>query len=162
MGVLLSLYAFSQGNKEIVVRQFERLQGEWDGFYEQYTEEDNKTHYSMLARCTSKYEENRWLFDVQYDDNGEIVGGGGDYVINDEGTKIKDYGGIVWDIVNVEEKGDSVKIVIETKGKENRKKATIRQTIDITSTTFLIAMDSKYDDGTAYIMRNRHLFRKKK
>lgn len=160
-GMLLCMSFVVTDNHAIIVQQFERLQGEWDGFME-YTEGDNKAKYSMQARCTTKYDGKKWSYEVQYDDgSGEIVGGGGDCFVNGDGTKM-DYNGIVWDVVNITQSGDSAKIVMETKGKDNRKKATLRQTLEVTSNNFSITEEVRYENETEFFLRNRHLFRKKK
>jgi hypothetical protein len=104
----------------------------------------------------------KWVYEVQYDEgNGEFVGGGGECTLNGDGTKL-DNNGILWNITDVQQNGDTVRILMETNGKDNRKKATLRQTFDVTSKTFSITEEVKYLDQTNYFVRNKHLFRKKK
>ena len=48
------------------------------------------------------------------------------------------------------------------KAKENRRKIALRQMLEVTSTTFSLSEEGKYDTETEYKLRNRYLFRKKK
>jgi hypothetical protein len=162
LGVLLCMSFMSSDNKTVINAQFERLQGNWEGFMEYTDFTDDKTRYTMPAKCSTKYDGKKWTYDVLYDEgDGEVVGGGGECTINDDGSKI-DYNGIVWDVSEVIEMGDTVQIVMSTKGKDNRKKASLRQTLEVTSTTFSITEEVKYDTSTSYFIRNRHLFRRSK
>ncbi len=160
---LVFIMAFSApDNKKIILEQFSRTQGDWDGFMEYTDFSDNKTKFALPAKCTTTFDGEKWVYEVQYDEgNGELVGGGGECELNGDGTKL-DNNGIVWNITNVQEKGDTVRILMETNGKDNRKKATLRQIFDVTSTTFSITEEVKYLDATDYFVRNKHLFRKKK
>ncbi len=161
LGLLFIMAAQAPDNRSIILDQFNRTQGDWDGYLE-YTEGDNRTKMAMPAKCTTKLDGEIWIYEVHYDDGtGEVVGGGGEFKVNPEGTKL-DNNGIVWNILEVSQSGDSAKIVMETPGKDNRKKATLRRTLEVTSTTFSILEEAKYLKEGDYFERNKHLFRKKK
>lgn len=161
-GVFLIMAVAAPDHKKIILEQFSRTQGEWDGFMEYTDFSDNKSKFSMPAKCKTSFDGKKWVYEVQYDEgNGEFVGGGGECTLNGDGTKL-DNNGILWNITDVQQNGDTVRILMETNGKDNRKKATLRQTFDVTSKTFSITEEVKYLDQTNYFVRNKHLFRKKK
>lgn len=158
-----SITACSQNNRQVINDQFSRLTGNWEGFMEYTDMYDNKIKYSMPAECQTLYNGKKWQYAVQYDEGeGEKSGGKGDCTVNDDGTRMN-YDGVVWNVVNVTQKGDSINIVLETTGKENRKKANLRRTIFSTSETFSILEEVNFvEEGPNYILRNKHVFRRKK
>lgn len=163
--LILSTVSFTtESQREFITRQFERMSGEWEGFMEYTDERDDKTRYSMPALCTTNFTGKRWEYYVRYEEGpGEYAGGKGDCSVNDDGSKIN-YNGIVWDVVETSESGDTARIVMETKGKDNRQKAQLRQTIQVTATTFMIMEEVKYlEEGNGnFFLRNKHIFRRKK
>jgi len=129
----------------------------------EYTSEaDNASKQVMPAKCESKVEKDAWLYTVTYDEgNGQYFEGSGECLVNDDGTMVM-YNGIKWSVVNINENNDTTAIIMETKGKDNRKKATLRQTLEVTDKTFTLTEEVKYDSGGDYFVRNKHLFRKRK
>lgn len=161
-GLIMLMAAKAPDNRTIIIEQFDRSQGDWEGYMEYTDFTDNKTKYTLPAKCTTKFDGKKWEYEVQYDEgNGETVGGGGAFVLNDDGSKL-DNNGVAWTITEVTQSGDSARIRMETNGKDHRKKAILRQTLDVTSTTFSILEEVKYVDAEAYFVRNKHIFRKKK
>lgn len=158
---VLPMPLIAQGNKEIIYEQFKKISGEWDGFMEYTDDRDNTTKFSLPAKCQSEFDGVKWKYAVQYDHGrGDITGGKGECTLNDEGNKMN-YDGIIWDITSVEEHGDTVDIVIETKGKEKRKPTDLRRTITTTSVGFYITEEVRTaETGPNYIVRSRHLFRR--
>jgi hypothetical protein len=148
--------------KEIIIAQFQRAQGEWEGFLESTEFKDNKTKYATPAKCTTSFDGKVWTYDVVYDaGNGEFFSGMGSCEVNQDGSKI-DNNGVDWDVRDVAVRGDSAIITMETLGKDNRKKALLRQTLTVTNTTFILTEEVKYLDSQEFVLRNKHLFRKKK
>ena len=125
---LLTLASFAlQDNRTIIIEQFNRAQGTWEGFMEYTDERDNKTKYSMPAKCTKHFDGKRWEYEVQYDEgNGELAGGKGECTVNEDGSKMN-YNGVIWNVTDIIQSGDSVKIIMETSGKDNRKKTSARK-----------------------------------
>ena len=156
-----SLNLCAQGDKQFIYDQFNKLVGSWEGFMEYTDEADNKTTFSLPARCQSTFNGTKWEYAVQYDHGrGDFTGGKGECTVNEEGTKMN-YDGIIWDITSVEEQGDTTSIVIETKGKEKRKPTDLRRTIGITPIGFFINEEVRTSElGPNYILRNRHNFRR--
>lgn len=115
----------------------------------------------MPAECQTEFNGKKWEYAVQYDEGGgEKSGGKGDCTVNDDGTKMN-YDGVVWEVSSVVLQGDSATIILETTGKENRKKARLRRTIFITGESFSIAEEVNFiEEGSAFILRNRHVFRR--
>jgi hypothetical protein len=152
----------AQDNRQIIHEQFTRLNGNWEGFMEYTDMYDNKTRYSMPAECQTHFNGKKWEYAVQYDEGGgEKSGGKGDCTVNDDGTKMN-YDGIVWEVSSVKLQGDSATILLETIGKENRKKALLRRTIFVTVDFFSIMEEVNFtEEGTAFILRNKHVFRRK-
>ena len=152
---------YSQDNRQIITEQFTRLNGNWDGFMEYTDQYDNKSKYRMPAQCQTTFNGKKWEYAVQYDEGqGEKAGGKGDCTVNDDGTKMN-YDGVVWNVTQVVQSGDSTSIVLETTGKENRKKANLRRTIFVTSETFSITEEVNFaEEGTDFIVRNKHFFRR--
>ncbi len=151
-----------QSNRDIIVAQFERLTGEWEGLLEYTSYDDNTTKHVNPAKCESKYDGKAWLYTVTYDEgNGEYFEGSGECLVSHDGSQMM-YNGIKWNVINVSESGDTTKIVMETKGKDNKKKAALRQTLEVTDKTFTLTEEVKYDSGGDYFVRNKHLFRKRK
>lgn len=161
--MLSSALISAQDNRQIINDQFTRLKGAWQGFMEYTDMYDNKTRYSMPAECQTEFNGKKWEYAVQYDEGGgEKSGGKGDCTVNDDGTKMN-YDGVVWEVSSVVLQGDSATIILETTGKENRKKARLRRTIFITGESFSIAEEVNFiEEGSAFILRNRHVFRRKR
>ena len=156
-----SLNLFAQGDRQFIYDQFNKMVGSWEGFMEYTDEADNKTTYSLPARCQSTFNGTKWEYAVQYDHGrGDFTGGKGECTVNEEGTKMN-YDGVIWDITSAEEHGDTISIVIETKGKEKRKPTDLRRTIGITPIGFFINEEVRTaETGAVYILRNRHNFRR--
>lgn len=162
--VAFFVLAFTQSpnQKSLIETQFERAQGDWEGFLESTEFKQAQSKYATPAKCTTKFDGKIWTYDVVYDaGNGEFFSGAGSCRVIDDGAKI-DNNGVDWDVKNVILNGDSASIVMEIQGKDNRKKAILRQTLLVTSTSFVLTEDVKYLDAQEYITRNKHLFRKKK
>lgn len=151
----------AQGDRQFIYDQFNKIVGSWEGFMEYTDETDNKTTYSLPARCQSTFNGTKWEYAVQYDHGrGDFTGGKGECTVNEEGTKMN-YDGVIWDITLAEENGDTMSIVIETKGKEKRKPTDLRRTIGITPIGFFINEEVRsISTGPNYILRNRHNFRR--
>jgi hypothetical protein len=160
--LIISGVACAQNNHDIITEQFVRLNGNWEGFMEYTDMYDNKTRYSMPAECQTTFNGKKWEYAVQYDEGGgEKSGGKGECTISDDGSRMN-YDGIIWNVTTVEHKGDSVTIVLQTSGKENRKKANLRRTIFVSSQHFWITEEVNFtEEGPAYILRNKHVFRRK-
>jgi len=156
-----SINLFAQSDRQFIYDQFNKMIGSWEGFMEYTDEADNKTTYSLPARCQSTFNGTKWEYAVQYDHGrGDFTGGKGECTVNEEGTKMN-YDGVIWDITSAEEHGDTISIVIETKGKEKRKPTDLRRTIGITPIGFFINEEVRTaDTGAVYILRNRHNFRR--
>lgn len=161
IGILATAFT-ADNNRDLIVEQFQRLSGEWEGLFEFTSPEDNASKQVMPAKCESKYDGKAWLYTVTYDEgNGEYFEGAGECLVNDDGTMMM-YNGIKWNVTDIQQSGDSTTVFMETKGKDNRKKATLRQTLLVTETTFILTEEVKYDDAVDYFVRNKHLFRKRK
>ncbi len=161
LGICFIMAAQAPDNRTIILEQFSRTQGDWDGYLE-YTVGDNKTKMALPAKCTTKFDGEVWDYKVQYDEgNGEVIGGGGEFRVNEEGTKL-DNNGIIWNIIEVALTGDSAKVIMETPGKDNKKKAMLRRTFEVTSATFSILEEVRYIKEGEYFERNKHHFRTKR
>jgi hypothetical protein len=160
-GLLLMSFGL-QSQRDIITSQFQRLVGEWEGLMEYTSYEDNISKQVTPAKCESKTDGKAWLYKVTYDEgNGQIFEGEGECLVSQDGSQMM-YNGIKWDVKNVEESADTVRIMMETKGKDNKKKATLRQTMEVTDKTFTLTEEVKYDAGGDYFVRNKHLFRKRR
>ncbi len=159
--VLLPVLAFSQGEKEFIYEQLKKMSGNWEGFMEYTDDRDNVTTYSLPAKCQSEFDGVKWKYAVQYDEGqGDIIGGKGECTINDAGNKMN-YDGIIWDIISVNEHGDTTDILIETHGKEKRKPTDLRRTITVTASAFYITEEVRtVAIAPNYVVRSRHLFRR--
>ena len=159
--VICSHKLSAQGDRQFIYDQFNKIVGSWEGAMEYTDEADNKTTFSLPARCQSTFNGTKWEYAVQYDHGqGDFTGGKGECTVNEAGTKMN-YDGVIWDITSVEEHGDTMSIVIETKGKEKRKPTELRRTIGITPIGFFINEEVRTaETGTSYILRNRHNFRR--
>lgn len=158
--VLLMSFS-SLNNKDIIVAQFQRVVGEWEGLMEFTSPNDNASKQVTPAKCESKYDGKAWLYTVTYDEgNGEYFQGSGECLVNDDGSMMM-YNGIKWNVIDIKQASDTATIVMETKGKDDRKKATLRQTLEVTDRTFTLIEEVKYDSGGDFFVRNKHLFRKK-
>lgn len=162
LAVSVCMMSFAvQGNREIIIEQFERLSGDWEGLLESTSFEDNLTKNVAPAKCESKYDGKAWVYTVTYDEgNGEYYTGAGECLVNNEGTMMM-YNRVKWNITDVTQSADTTRIVMTTKGKDNRKKAELRQTLEVTDRTFSIIEEVRYEAESDYFVRNKHLFRKK-
>lgn len=162
IGTLCSSFTLLPNNYEVILSQFERLAGNWEGVVESTSYEDNATKQTIPARCESVFDGKSWLYTVTYDEGGgHYYEGAGECLVNNDGSMMM-YNGIKWIVMSVEESGDTTSIVMETKGKDNRKRAMLRQTLQVTDKTFFIIEEVKYDSGGDYFVRNKHLFRRMK
>ncbi len=157
--VLWSLCSFSQGNTTLINEKFAELSGEWEGDLEYLDLNDNKTEVQIPAKCTCSFDGKAWLYEVFYSDVEE--GGAGECIVSSDGTKIS-RNGVKWDITSVEEVGDKLIIVMETKGKDNGKKGMLRQSIIISPNTFELIEEVKYLETENYFTRSKHTFKRKK
>ena len=158
---ILSFNLSAQGDRQFIYDQFNKLVGSWEGTMEYTDEADNKTVFSLPARCQTTFNGTKWEYAVQYDHGrGDFTGGKGECTVNEEGTKMN-YDGVIWDITSVEEEGDTLSIIIETKGKEKRKPTDLKRVIGITPVGFFINEEVRTTEtGPNYILRNRHNFRR--
>jgi hypothetical protein len=163
IAIFLTHLVQGQNNHDKIIAEFNRLTGEWEGAMEYTDERDDKTVFSMPAKCQNEFNGKKWRYAVQYDEgSGEMAGGKGECTINDDGTKMN-YDGVVWDVTEITKTGDTTKIVIQTKGKENRQKAELRRTFVISSRNFSILEEVNFiEENKGYIMRNKHVFRRPK
>jgi hypothetical protein len=159
--MIAPIFGHAQGEREFIYEQFKKMGGEWEGFMEYTDESDNTTKYSLPAKCQTTFDGTKWEYAVQYDHGrGDITGGKGECTVNDDGTKMN-YDGIIWDVTALEEHGDTIDIVMETKGKEKRRPTDLRRTLTITSVAFYITEEVRTaESGPNYIVRNRHIFRR--
>lgn len=161
VGLMLMSFAF-QTQRDILLAQFYRLVCEWEGLMEYTSYEDNTTKHVTPAKCESTFDGKAWLYKVTYDEgNGQIFEGSGECIVSQDGSQVM-YNGIKWNVVSIQESADTVRILMETKGKDNRKKASLRQTLEVTDRTFTLTEEVKYDSGGDYFVRNKHLFRKRR
>jgi hypothetical protein len=158
---ILSFNLCAQGDRQFIYDQFNKLVGSWEGTMEYTDEADNKTVFSLPARCQTTFNGTKWEYAVQYDHGrGDFTGGKGECTVNEEGTKMN-YDGVIWDITSVEEEGDTLSIIIETKGKEKRKPTDLKRVIGITPVGFFINEEVRTTETAPnYILRNRHNFRR--
>ena len=152
---------FAQNDRELIYEQFNKISGTWEGFMEYTDESDNVTIYSLPAKCQSSFNGTKWVYTVQYDHGrGDMSGGRGECTVNDEGTKMN-YDGVIWDVIGIDEHGDTTDIILETKGKEKRRPSDLKRIISITSIGFTITEQVRAEEfGPNYIVRNRHIFRR--
>jgi hypothetical protein len=158
---ILSFDLCAQGDRQFLYDQFNKLVGSWEGTMEYTDDADNKTVFSLPARCQTTFNGTKWEYAVQYDHGrGDFTGGKGECTVNEEGTKMN-YDGVIWDITSVEEEGDTLSIIIETKGKEKRKPTDLKRVIGITPVGFFINEEVRTTETAPnYILRNRHNFRR--
>jgi hypothetical protein len=159
--LICSANCFAQGDREFIYEQFKKISGTWEGFMEYTDESDNVTIYSLPAKCQSTFDGTKWEYTVQYDHGrGDMSGGRGECTVNEEGTKMN-YDGVIWDVIESDEHGDTTEIVLETKGKEKRRPTDLKRIITITSVGFTITEQVRsVEFGPNYIVRNRHIFRR--
>lgn len=159
--LIAPILGYAQDDREFIYEQFKKMGGEWEGFMEYTDEADNTTKFSLPAKCQTTFNGTKWEYAVQYDHGrGDITGGKGECTVNDDGTKMN-YDGVIWDVTALEEHGDTIDIVMETKGKEKRRPTDLRRTLTITSVSFYITEEVRTAElGPNYIVRNRHIFRR--
>ncbi len=153
--------SFSQTDTIAINEEFERLDGEWEGYFEFGVAGTNRTS-SFPAKCTSRWSANKWNYEVFYDEGeGSISGGKGEALATADGKTIF-YNGALWNIIEYTETGDSTAFILEITGKEKRKMVTTRHNILITSTSFFITESSKMEGEMTFKFSNKHHFRRKK
>lgn len=161
MAVIQLLTVSAQSQHDIILSQFQRLAGQWEGLMEYTSYEDDKSTQVTPAKCESKFADNAWLYTVTYDEgNGNYFEGSGESLVSKDGSQVM-YNGIKWNVTQVKEHGDTTTVVMEVKGKDNKKKALLRQTLQVTGRTFSLVEEVKYESGGDYFVRNKHVFRRK-
>jgi hypothetical protein len=152
---------FAQGDRGFIYEQFTKISGSWEGYMEYTDESDNVTIYSLPAKCQSTFNGTKWEYTVQYDHGrGDMSGGRGECTVNEDGTKMN-YDGVIWEIIDMDEHGDTTDIILETKGKEKRRPTDLKRIITITAAGFTITEQVRSTEfGPNYIVRNRHIFRR--
>ncbi len=159
--LIIASCAFSQTDSLLINKAFSRLDGKWEGYFEYALEGVNRTA-SMPAKCTSKWDGKKWVYDVIYDEGeGEVSGGKGEAIASTD-DKALQYNGALWNIIQINQSGDSTSFVLEITGKEKRKTITTRHTFVITKDSFFITESVQREGETAFTFTNKHLFRRKK
>lgn len=152
----------AQADSTSVSEIMSNVVGEWDGYMEFSNSEDGKQTASVPAKCTTTWDGKVWKFEVQYDEGeGLVTGATGEIKMNDDSKTIV-YMGDVWNVVEVNERGDSASIVLEITAKVKRKLVTTRHTIFVTSATFQIVETYKEEGQPAFIFNVKHAFRRQK
>lgn len=152
--ILVSLTLILNGN--LTSDHLKVYDGEWNGTLTYLNYGDDKTLVDLSVRMVANFDNGRLKFDYFYDEgNGRIEKRTGVFKI----TRSKILYNGSWtleesDITDLEH----WKLSMSSQGKDNNKKASFKQTVEVSPERIVYIKMVKYDGESDYFMRNRHVF----
>lgn len=133
------------------------LDGNWEGNLSYLNFQDNETRGTVDLQITGRRNGDEVALQYTYFNNGEVVREGSDKVVADNNAKKFNFNDN-WDLERFEKVGDGrYEFVLTTIGRDNKKKALMRKTVNISASEFTIKRDIKYLKGDAEFF-NRHIY----
>ena len=157
---LLAAEAFAQSTAEnssenrISPNDLEAVLGEWTGSLTYMDYSSNKP-YSMPAELTVETGKNPYQYILKYRyPNEPQANNKGKFEVTKEGTQINKK-----DVVSIERtEKDGLIVTTEHSGKDNRKKAIIRNIYIISTAKFVLRKEVKFEDANEWLQRNEYSF----
>ncbi len=138
----------------ITSNDLEALKGDWTGSLTYIDYSSNKP-YSMPADLTVEEGKNQFQFILNYRyPNEPQANSKGKFEITEDGTRINKN-----DVVSIERtEMEGLIVKTEHSGKDNKKKATIRNIYIISEDKFVISKEVKFEDSNEWLRRNEYSF----
>ena len=138
----------------ITSNDLEVVNGDWTGSLTYIDYSSNKP-YSMPADLTVEEGKNEFQFILNYSyPNEPHANSKGKFEITEDGTWINKN-----DIVSIERtENDGLIVKTEHSGKDNKKKAIIRNIYIISEDKFVISKEVKFEDSSEWLKRNEYSF----
>lgn len=130
--------------------------GEWNGTLTYLNYGDDKTLVDLSVKMVANFDKDRLKFDYFYDEgNGRIEKRTGVFKITR--SKILYNGSWTLDESDITDL-EHWKLSMSNQGKDNNKKASFKQTVEVSPERIVYIKMVKYDGESDYFMRNRHVF----
>jgi len=130
--------------------------GEWNGTLTYLNYGDDKTMVDLSVRMVANFDKGRLKFDYFYDEgNGTIEKRSGVFKITR--SKILYNGSWTLDSSNITDL-ENWALIMSSQGKDNNRKASFKQTVEVSPERIVYIKMVKYDGESDYFMRNRHVF----
>ena len=141
----------------ITSKDLEIVKGEWTGSLTYLDYSSNKP-YSMPAELTVEEGKNQFQFILNYSyPNEPQANSKGKFEITEDGKRINKN-----DVISIERNEiDGLVVKTEHRGKDNNKKATIRNIYIISEDKFIISKEVKFEDLNEWLKRNEYSFTRK-
>lgn len=138
----------------ITADDLESVKGEWTGSLTYIDYSSNKP-YSMPADLTVEEGKNQFQYILKYSyPNEPHANSKGKIEITKDGMRINKK-----DVVSIERtEFDGLIVKTEHSGKDNKKKATIRNVYIISEDKFVLSKEVKFEDTTEWLKRNEYSF----
>jgi hypothetical protein len=152
--ILVSLTLILNGN--LTSDHLKVYDGEWNGTLTYLNYGDDKTMVDLSVKMVANFDKDRLKFDYFYDEgNGRIEKRTGVFKITR--SKILYNGSSTLDESDITDL-EHWKLSMSSQGKDNNKKASFKQTVEVSPERIVYIKIVKYDGDSDYFMRNRHVF----
>lgn len=141
-------------DKTVGAEAIEIILGDWSGRLT-YMDYSSNTPYTMPAEVTvvRSKTKNKWSLNFKYP-NEPKANSKGQILISKQGDKINKARIVSKQVLS----NKQIEIITEYKGRDNKKKALIRNTYIFGPKTFVIRKDVKFENSSEWIMRNTYSF----
>ena len=160
--LLLAIEAVAQSTvtnsseNRITSNDLKAVKGEWTGSLT-YIDYSSNEPYTMPADLTVEEGKNQFQFILNYRyPNEPKANSKGKFEITKDGTRINKK-----EVVSLERNEmDGLIVKTEHSGKDNNKKATIRNIYIISTDKFVISKEVKFEDASEWLKRNEYSFKR--
>ncbi|OEK00500.1 hypothetical protein BFP97_02790 [Roseivirga sp. 4D4] len=143
-------------NQDLTSDHLKVYEGEWNGTLTYLNYGDDKTMVDLTVRMVAKFDNEKLKFEYFYNEgDGRVEKRKGMFEIKK--NKILYNGSWKLDESEITDL-DHWKLKMSSEGRDNNKKASFKQTVDVTPEKIVYIKMVKYEGESEYFMRNRHVF----
>lgn len=145
-------------NQELTPDHLKVYSGEWNGTLTYLNYGDDKTMVDLSVRMVATYDNDKLKFEYFYNEgDGRVEKRTGTFKITK--SKILYNGSWTLDESEITDL-QHWKLSMSSEGKDNNRKASFKQTVEVSPDRIVYIKMVKYDGESSYFMRNRHVFEK--
>ena len=148
--------------RQCIVEHLNHIEGHWAGTLTYTDYQDDIKQSTLNCQMKSKWKGNRGTLSLGFKEpNGNVVYGKTKIKVYSNNTKVK-FDGSDYNVESFSTDDDTGewRLVIKTQGKDNRKPASIRQSIIYDGINLSLKKEVKYQDGREYFIRNQYKFQR--
>lgn len=143
-------------NQDLTSDHLKVYSGEWNGTLTYLNYGDDKTMVDLSVRMVANYDKGRLKFDYFYNEgDGRVEKRTGTFKITK--SKILYNGSWTLDESEITDL-QHWKLTMSSKGKDNNRKASFKQTVEVSPERIVYIKMVQYEGESVYFMRNRHVF----